>query len=62
MQNRSDSGTPCFSTRQTNMDVSSSRHHNIKVAKCTKYETKAYNFVRFLVRSQYFKFFFNYMS
>ena len=28
MQNRTDSGIPRFSTLQTNMDVSSSRHHN----------------------------------
>ena len=28
MQNRSDSGIPRFSRPQTNMDVSSSRHHN----------------------------------
>ena len=28
MQHRTDSGIPCFSTPQTNMDVSSSRHHN----------------------------------
>ena len=28
MQNRTDSGIPRFSKPQTNMDVSSSRHHN----------------------------------
>ena len=28
MQNRTDSGIPHFSKPQTNMDVSSSRHHN----------------------------------
>ena len=28
----------------------------IKVVKCTKYQIKAYNFFRFLVCSQYFKF------
>ena len=28
MQNRTDTGIPCFRTSQTNMDVSSSRHHN----------------------------------
>ena len=28
MQNRTDSGIPRFSTPQTNMDVSSSRHRN----------------------------------
>ena len=38
--------------------------HNItiKVARCTKYEIKAYNFFRFLVCSQYFKFSFNYFQ
>ena len=35
--------------------------HNIaiKVAKCTIYAIKVYNFFRFLVCTQYFKFFFN---
>ena len=33
----------------------------IKVAKCTKYEIKAYDIFRFLVRAQYFKFSFNSM-
>ena len=28
MQNRNDSGIPRFSKLQTNMDVSSSQHHN----------------------------------
>ena len=38
--------------------------HNItiKVIKCEKYEIKAYNFFRFLVCSQYFKFSFSYTS
>ena len=55
MQNRTDSGTPRFNTPQrTWMDIS------IKVAKCAKYEIKAYNVFRFLVCSQYFKFSFNY--
>ena len=35
---------------------------SIKVAKCTKHEIKAYNFFRFLVCVQYFKFSFNNMG
>ena len=35
---------------------------SIKVAKWTEYEINAYNFLRFLICSQYFKFSFNYMS
>ena len=61
MQNRTDSGIPRFSTPQTNMDVSSSRHRN-KSGQHTKYEIKAYNFFRFCVCSQYFKFSLSYMS
>ena len=34
----------------------------IKVPKCTTYEINVYNFFRFQVCSQYFKFSFNYMS
>ena len=61
MQNRTDSGTPLFvHPKQTWMfplhDIS------IKVPKCTKYDIKAYNFFRFLVCFQYFKFSFNYMG
>ena len=61
MQNRTDSGTPHFSTPQTTWmfplhDIA------IKVAKCIKYEIEVYNFYRFLVCLQYFKFSFNYMS
>ena len=61
MQNRTDSGTLCFSTPQLNMDVSSN-NITIKVVQCTKYEIKAYIFFKFLVCSQYFKFSFKYMS
>ena len=43
MQNRTDSGTLCFSTPQPNMDVSSLNDITIKVVKCKKYEIKAYN-------------------
>ena len=61
MQNRTDSGTPRFSTLQTTWtfplhDIA------IKVAKYTNYEINAYNFFRFLVCSQYFKFSFNFMD
>ena len=61
MQNRTDSGISRFSTPQSNMDVSSSRHHN-KSVQMDEYEIKAYNFFRFLVCSQYFKFSFSYIS
>ena len=55
MQNRTDSGIPRFSTPHTNMTFPL---HNItiKVTKWMKYEIKVYNFFRFLVCSQYFKF------
>ena len=48
MQNRTDFGTPRFSTLQTTWtfpvhDIA------IKVAKCIKYEIKVYSFYRFLV-------------
>ena len=61
MQNRTDSGTPRFSTPKQTWtfplnDIA------IKVAKCTKYEIKSYNIFRFLVCSLDFKFSFNYMS
>ena len=60
MQNRTDTGTPRFGTLQTTWtyplhDIA------IKVAKCTN-EIAAYNFFRFIVCSQYFKFSFNYMG
>ena len=61
MQNRTNFGTPRFSTPQTNMDVP----HNdiaIKVPKCTKYVLKGYYIFTFLVSVQYFKFSFIYMS
>ena len=61
MQNSTDTGTPHFSTLQITWtfplhDIA------IKVARYTKYEIKAFNFFKFLVCSQYFKFSFNYMG
>ena len=61
MQNHTDSGTPCFSTQKQTWTFCLN-NIAIKVAKCTKYEIKAYNFFSFLVCSQYFKFSFNYMN
>ena len=60
MQNRTDFGTPRFSIPQSNMDVSS-YDIAIKIPKWTKYKRNLYNFIRFLVCSQYFKFSFHYM-
>ena len=60
MQNHTDSGIPCFSTSQPNMDVPLN-DITIKVHKYTKYEIKVQDFIRFLVCFQYFKFSFNYM-
>ena len=45
MQNRTDSGIPCFSTPQPNMDVPLN-DIEIKVHKYTKYEIKVQNFSR----------------
>ena len=60
MQNRTDTGTPHFSTFQTTWmflhDIA------IKVDRCTKYEINAYTFFRCFVRSQYFKFAFNFWA
>ena len=61
MQNRANSGTPCCSTSKQTW-IFLLQDIVIKVAKCTEYEKKAYNFFRFLVCSQYFKFSFSYMS
>ena len=50
MQNRTDSGTPCCGTSKQTW-IFLLQDIVIKVAKCTKYETKAYHFFRFLVLS-----------
>ena len=54
MQKSTNSRTPGFSTPQTN--VFPLHAIAVKVARWKKYEIKAYNFFRFLVSSQYFKF------
>ena len=58
MQNRTDSGTPRFSIPKRTWTFPLN-HIAIKVAKCMKYDIKSYNIFRFLVCSQYFKFFFS---
>ena len=50
MQNRTDSGTPRFSTSQKNMDISSSRQSG------QMHKIGNESFFIFLVCSQYFKF------
>ena len=60
MQNRTDFGTPRFSTSQPSMDVPLN-DIAIKVPKSTKYKVKVQNCFIFLVCSQYFKFSCNYV-
>ena len=66
VQNRINFRTRCFNLVHPNQTLmfplNAIKVSAIKVSKCTKYEIKAYNFFRFLVCFQYYKFSFNYMG